>query len=969
MPRTIAHYEVLEKIGEGGMGEVYKARDTKLDRAVALKILPPNMVEDSERLRRFVLEARAASALNHPSIVTIYEIGEAKDCQNGTGQSDESIKDENGQEPGKEIHYIAMEFVNGPSLAAKIHREKTDLKRLLQYLVQVAEGLGKAHSAGIIHRDLKPDNIMVSEDGFAKILDFGLAKLVEAGDTVGAAPPGAHLEEAPTAVMDRTRPGIVMGTVGYMSPEQVQGKPVDHRSDLFALGCILYEAAAGKKPFQGDSIIDSLHKIIYSQPPPLAESNPSAPAELQRMIRKCMAKDPDERYQSAKDIAIDLRALVIEMDSGSFVRALPQPMGAAGSGSRTDPNLAGQQTIVQEPAYASDSSGKAVSTDPSGGLLLPGSEMRPRLSPKLIAGAIGAALVTFGLLYFLIGMKHARARLAPLFQNRRVTKLTSSGKSLTARISPDGKYLAYVVSDQGQQSIWLRQVATSSNVMVIAPAEVDYGGLTFSPDGNYIYYSAREKGKPIHSLYQVAALGGTQKKVLDMVVGSISFAPDGKSFVFVRAEPSHGKNSLCVAKVDGTGEQKIADRKVPEQFLEPSWSPDGKVVACSVLSFTGAVHTEITSVGAGGGPEKPISAKPWSEISGLQWLPDGSGLLISAEDLSAGPVRSQIWRIAYPSGQAQPLTTDLNNYGGVSITADSSSLLTVEYTSVSNVWAVPAASSDFAGQITSGSGKYRQVACAQDGHILYCSDAGGGSEDIWIMDGDGKNQRQLTSEAGMNAFPSVAQNSRYVVFTSSRVSGAYNTWRVDTDGSNPTQLTTGQGDYFPSLSPDGKWVYYTVVTTNERPRIWRASADGGNAAPLIDLFTFITQVSPDGKFLACGYNDTRDATAINLSLKLGIFSAEGGPPIKTVPMPAMGHAEPGQFRWARDGQSILYLQRTVGVSNLWSQPLSGGAPKQVTNFTSDQIFDFDVTADGKQFVCSRGAVTTDVILIKDMGNP
>src|SRR5215471_19367181 len=673
MSRTIAHYEVLEKIGEGGMGEVYKARDTKLDRPVALKILPQHLVEDSERLRRFVLEARAASALNHPNIVTIYDVGQAQDRQTGTEPSNgASVNKANTNQTNngaaeRDIHYIAMEYVSGQSLAAKIHSEKDNLKRLLQYFVQVAEGLAKAHSAGIIHRDLKPENVMVSEDGFAKILDFGLAKLVDTLENA-AAPPGSLLEEAATAVMDRTRPGIVMGTVGYMSPEQVQGKPVDQRSDIFSLGCILYEAAAGIKPFQGDSIIDSLHKIIYSQPAPLANLNPTAPAELQRMIRKCIAKDPGERYQSAKDIAIDLRALIADLDSGSFLHPLSAQPSAGGAA--TSIGAAVQQTQAN-PSYAAGPGVETAVTQPSASSPI----VKASILPKLIAGSIAAALVMFGLLYFVIGLRHPRSRLGTVFQDRRITKLTSSGRSSIARISPDGKYVAYIASDQGLQSIWLRQVATQSNVQIVAPAEVDFIGLSFSPDGNYIYYSAQEKGKTSHSLFQVASLGGTPKKVLDQVSGSISFSHDGQDFAFLRNDPSRGKSMLWRARADGTSAQELTERDIPNQFLQASWSPDGKLIACSVMSFTGAVHMEVTVVPAAGGPEKPVGSKLWNEIRGLQWLSDGAGLLISASELNAGPERSQIWRVSYPGGGVQPVTNDLNNYAGISMTADSSSLV------------------------------------------------------------------------------------------------------------------------------------------------------------------------------------------------------------------------------------------------------------------------------------------------------
>src|SRR5215216_1039223 len=237
------HYEIVTLLGVGGMGEVYKASDTRLGRPVALKILPARLVEDADRVRRFIQEAKSASALNHPHIITIYEIGEAE------------VEDQGEARAGAgRIHYIAMEFVDGSTLHQKIHRDRADLKKLLEYFAQAAEGLAKAHAAGIVHRDLKPENIMITEDGYAKILDFGLAKLIESSE-----PSGDGLEEAATALMGQTRPGMVMGTIGYMSPEQAQGKAIDQRSDIFSFGCILYEASTGRKPFAGDSVIDSLH--------------------------------------------------------------------------------------------------------------------------------------------------------------------------------------------------------------------------------------------------------------------------------------------------------------------------------------------------------------------------------------------------------------------------------------------------------------------------------------------------------------------------------------------------------------------------------------------------------------------------------------------------------------------------------------------------------------------------------------
>jgi len=308
----ISHYTILAKLGAGGMGEVYKAHDTILDRPVALKILPLELEENADRLRRFIQEAKSASALNHPHIITIYEVGEAKaefvEAGPEAKNTNASAGDLVSVARETPIHYIAMEFIEGETLSARIHRDQSNLRKLFEYLVQTADGLTKAHAAGIVHRDLKPDNVMINGDGYAKILDFGLAKLVE--------PPPAKTErdsdEVATAIMNRSQPGAVMGTIGYMSPEQALGRAVDQRSDIFAFGCILYEIVTGRKPFAGDSMVDSLHKIIYMPAAPVKDFNPNCPYEIQRIIRRCLAKDPDDRYQRIKDIAIDLRDFLEE---------------------------------------------------------------------------------------------------------------------------------------------------------------------------------------------------------------------------------------------------------------------------------------------------------------------------------------------------------------------------------------------------------------------------------------------------------------------------------------------------------------------------------------------------------------------------------------------------------------------------------------------------------------------------------
>ncbi|MBA3257662.1 MAG: protein kinase [Pyrinomonadaceae bacterium] len=324
----LGRYTIVSKIGEGGMGEVYQAYDSTLNRTVALKILPADLVENEDRVRRFIGEAKAASALNHPNILTIYEIG--REAQSSASQSKESVA----------LHYIAMEFIEGKTLREAIYRDRIDLRTLLKYLAQVAEGLAKAHAAGIVHRDLKPDNIMITRDGYAKILDFGLAKLIEPQKGFGS---DSGSSKVATAILPQhSTPGMIMGTVGYMSPEQAQGRrEIDQRSDIFSFGCILYEVATGRRAFEGTDPLDSLHKIVHAPTPQIKDPKADASGDLQRIVRRCLAKEPDRRYQSIKEVAIELDELWQELRGVAEVESSIQPAsgGVAPSGSSTQADV------------------------------------------------------------------------------------------------------------------------------------------------------------------------------------------------------------------------------------------------------------------------------------------------------------------------------------------------------------------------------------------------------------------------------------------------------------------------------------------------------------------------------------------------------------------------------------------------------------------------------------------------------
>ena len=933
---TLGHYKILEPIGAGGMGEVYKATDTRLDRPVALKILPAALVTDSDRVRRFIGEAKAASALNHPHIITIYEIGEAR------------LDADNLQSVA---HYIAMEYISGATMHVKIHRENLELKKLLEYFAQTADGLAKAHAAGIVHRDLKPDNIMVTEDGYAKILDFGLAKLIEADQpaALSSADPG----EAATAVMDKTRPGVVMGTIGYMSPEQAQGKLVDPRSDIFSFGCILYEAATRHKPFQGDSVIDSLHKIVYGQAPPIANTNPDAPAELQRMIRKCLAKDPGERYQSIKDIAIDLRDLIKEYDSQPRVSGMYATQTTLTEGSRpvTTRNAA-QVTVTEAQSVITDTSG-ALQSGPVSAIAEHSRGNSRRIA--IPAGLLLLAVIAVISIYLLVAQKSSK-KTGPAFQNTAISKLTSTGRAQGAVISPDGKYVVHVVNEAGKQSLWVRQTATSSNVLIVSPGEGEYIGMTFSRDGNYIYFVKGEKGSSIRSLYQVPVLGGTPRKLIDDVDSPISFSRDGKRFAFVRHSAS--ESALIIVNADGSGEQKLLTYKLPDVFLLVEWSPDDKVIAAATRKITGGFRFEAVAVQVSDGSEKVIGSQKWLALGGFAWLSDGSGLVISALDQTPGSRQLQIWQLTYPEGKAKRITNDLNNYAGVSLSADSGSLVTVQADAVANLWVAPDGDAARARQITTGSGRYDQVSLAPDGRLVYISNAGG-TVDVWLMDPDGKNQKQLTSDAGVNVFPAASADGRYVVFDSNRGANpaTFNIWRAGIDGSNPRQLTQGEGEYFPACSPDGKWVVYTPLSSGGKLSLWKVPIDGGDPVQINERLSVKPIISPDGKWIAFQTSGDQPASGP----KLGIVPFDGGQPLKLLDVKFI------QYRWSADSKAILYLDNKEGVSNVWSQAVDGGAPKQLTKFTADQIFSFDWSRDGKMMACSRGVVTTDVVLIKDSG--
>lgn len=924
--QTISHYKILSSLGVGGMGEVYLAEDSSLGRKIALKLLPADFTRDRDRVRRFQQEARAASALNHPNIITIYEIGQVD-----------------------ERHFIATEFIDGETVrlhiqgflsqaaggASQKSQKPSQLRDILNIAIQTADALAAAHEAGIVHRDIKPENIMVRwRDGYIKVLDFGLAKLTEGlAETVNT--------KSPTSPGVKTSAGLVMGTASYMSPEQARGERVDARTDIWSLGVVLYELVAGCAPFERATPSEVIALILEREPAPLARYAQEIPPELERIVTKALTKNREERYQTAKDLLVDLRRLRqrLEVEAGTERSASPE----AGS----EPTVATEDTPTG--ATTNESAARTELGYPTSSAEYLVSEIKRHKTGALVALAaliIAVALTAFGL-YKFIGQTRPGVKPPAAFQTMKITRLTSIGKARSAAISPDGRYVVHVVDENGQQSLWMRQVATLSNVQIVAPADVPYFDLTFSPDGNYIYYIGQEPDdNDAGVLYQRPVLGGAAKKLIVDIDSTITFSPDNKQLAFVRFVPDKGESLLMLANADGTAERRLAVRKYPDSFSRsnpgPSWSPDGKVIVCNAGS-TDAIgpYMNLVEVRVADGTMKPITSQRWWGVGHSVWLRDGSGLVFTARERTSSP--SQLWRISYPGGEAHRITNDLNDYLGISLTADSTALVTVQSVRPSNIWVAPHEEPSRATQITfSNFDGTEGIAWTPDGKIVYASLASGKS-DLWITDADGSNQSQLTIDAGNNSGPAPSSDGRYIVFVSDR-KGSTNIWRMDRDGRNQTQLTHGSGEDLPECSPDGKWVVYNSVGDYT---LWKVPMGGGDPEHLTTRPLGMSCISPDGKLIAG--DDFR---------KTAIYRFSGGEPIKVLNTWTL------HCKWTPDSRALEYIDIS-GYSNLYSQPLDGGPPKRLTDNKSSRIFNFDLSHDRKQLALVRGTVTNDVVLISD----
>jgi eukaryotic-like serine/threonine-protein kinase len=791
IPQTISHYRVIKKLGAGGMGEVYLAEDTKLARKVAVKFLPKELTVDDQAKRRLLREARAAATLDHPNICAIHEVGE-----------------ENNHS------FIVMQYIEGETLADRIRRQPLELSESLMIAVQIADALVEAHSQRVIHRDIKPQNIMITTRGQVKVLDFGLAKVMTDGLSVGS--------EAETQSL-LSAPGVIIGTVPYMSPEQVKGEAVDTRSDSFSFGVLLYEMVSGRQPFMSENKATIISAILNREPPPLARFSPEVPTELERIVTKALRKNREERYQGIKDLALDLKNLREQLEfEARLERSQPPDVNGVGriSAGSNEPTLVTRPELPANSEMGGSqprSSAKLFTgtiirhkrTAVGAGYIV--SEIKRHKWNVAVALTLGSLVVSAALWYLLPRLGSRTQEASTSLRNATFTQLTDqSGPEYFPSLSPDGKSMVYASYAAGSWDIYLQRVGGKNPINLTKDSPADDTQPAFSPDGERIAFRSEREGGGI---FVMGATGESVRRLSDFG-NNPAWSPDGKEIACADEGPVDpairgNPNSRVWAVNVATGERRQVTK---EDSIQPNWSPHGIRIAYG--GRRNATQRDIWTIPAGGGEPTEVTNDPAVEGSPV-WSPDGKYLYFASD--RAGSMN--VWRVPIEEqtgrvlGPPEAVTTPSPYSAHLSFSPDGRRMVYSQILSRGNLQQVgfDPDKETVTGQpvwITQGSRWANTPNLSPDGEWLAFDSQRGKQDDLFVIRRDGTGLRQLTDDLHKDRQPRWSPDGKRIAFFSDRT-GKWEIWTINSDGSGLKQLTYAPGlATNPTWSPDGTRLAY-----------------------------------------------------------------------------------------------------------------------------------------------------------------
>jgi serine/threonine protein kinase/Tol biopolymer transport system component len=940
----LGHYKVVRRLGQGGMGVVYEAEDQKLGRSVAIKLLPEATRQDPAALERFWREARTASSLNHPGICIIHELNES------------------GDQP-----FIVMELLQGQSLDKLYYRRTMPFPKLMDLGVQVSDALDAAHRKGILHRDIKPGNIFLSPSGQVKILDFGLAKLENGNGSGGSDNPNATQGD-PFQPDMLTSPGSALGTIAYMSPEQARGENLDPRSDVFSLGVVLYELATGQHPFSGSTTAVTFDRILNFAPTAPISLNPELPGELEETLNKTLEKDRELRLQSAAELRADLKRLQRKSSGGSATRSMNAGANANSSvsASGSSPSGAGSGAV---PPFAGPASGSGSGS----GAASAGSAQRVSAAsvsalgvepfvPAKKSHALPIAVIVLGLL---AAAGFAAWRLWPRpvpFTTVSLSQITNTGTLERIALSGDGKFLAEVKNDNGQRTLWVRNIATNSDTQILGAFANDYTGLNFSPDANYLYFT---RGTPdnaaVHSAFVMPVFGGTPRQLIHDVDSAPTVAPDGNRFAFLRWTPDRQDqfSELHLADKDGGNQQLIYTSR--DRVEAPVWSPQGNQIAwiestghaVGGIKIIDVSSKKVTSLGQ---PSGIVFDDNGGGYSDLAWLPDGQHLLCLYT--KAHSDRGQIGVVDVSTGAFHTLTNDVNAYSQLAVSGDGKTLATV-LTNVDS--SIAYYKGDGGAMISSTPLRITPTSFVwtDEDHLLLITHDSGISKLERVT---GAVQPIDTGDLDMGAYINTCPDGHVLFVAIPKGGGESRVFRMDADGGGVTQLTTAGIARGPFCTPDSQKVYFTIRGATNGPNLalWSVSITGGAAQKEFDFEGFMPLLlSRDARMGVTVWN-------ANLSYFLNFWDLASRRMVHQLPLNVSGiHGGFAGFTW--DGKAIFASVSANGGANLQYQPIDGSPTHLMIDPTPEMPTWAAYSPSGSKLGMLKLRRSSDVVLITDLG--